>query len=281
MEIVSSISEMVQWSEEQRRRGRTIGFVPTMGALHDGHVSLLSESARDNDATVLSIFVNPTQFNESSDFDSYPRTWTADAALAEHNNVSLIFSPTAAEMYPSDGPTAVVPATLAHTMEGRHRPGHFSGVATIVLKLLNIVGPNCLYLGLKDFQQVAVLRAMVADLNVRVRVVEVPTVRDADGLALSSRNERLTEKDRFAARVLYRALRRAKELHLAGEHEASRLRDAALAVLAAEPRCELEYLEIVDSDTLQELSRVATDATVCVAARFGQVRLIDNIQLST
>lgn len=279
MELITSVGEMQAWSAGERNRGRTIGFVPTMGALHEGHGRLLRTSRTHNDATVLSIFVNPTQFDESSDYEKYPRTWDADLAAARRNDVSVVFAPSAAEMYPEGFDTHVRPGIVAQPMEGLHRPGHFEGVATVVLKLFQSVAPHRAYFGAKDYQQLAVIRAMVRDLNIPVDVEMVPTVRDADGLALSSRNARLSPDDRRAATVLHRALVAGRDAHVDGERRAEKIRSVVTALLATEPRCQPEYVEVADAGTLATTETTDTPSLVFVAARFGDVRLIDNIDL--
>lgn len=288
MEIIASIEGMRRWSETTRHAARTIGFVPTMGALHRGHAELLARSVHDNDMSVMSVFVNPTQFNDPDDFTSYPRTWDDDVELASRCGAEVLFAPGTPEMYPDGFSTSVHPGPLAETMEGLHRPGHFDGVATVVVKLLNIVRPHRAYFGEKDFQQLAVVRAVVGDLDLGVDIVGVDTVRDADGLALSSRNARLAPADRTAATVIHRALLAGRESLRAGATVGD-VRGRVAAELAGEPRCRTEYVEVVDGRTLRALPNggipsdagCVPDAVLCVAAWFGDVRLIDNMRLST
>lgn len=270
---------MRQWSRAAQSAGLSIGFVPTMGALHAGHAHLLGTSVDHNDRTVLSIFVNPTQFNQSADYATYPRTWDPDIDLARSLGVDAVFAPPVEEMYPGNGSTRVVPGPIASILEGVHRPGHFEGVATIVVKLLNAVRPDRAYFGLKDFQQVAVVRSVVQDLDVPVEIVALDTVRDDDGLALSSRNTRLSPDDRAAARVIHRALSAGMHTHAQGSRDAAHIRGAVAAELSAEPRCRVEYIEVADSRTLAPVSRISSPSVLLVAAWFADVRLIDNVQL--
>ena len=288
MEIVASIEEMRHWSAVERTRSRSIGFVPTMGALHPGHAALLARAARSDDSVVLSIFVNPTQFNDPTDFARYPRTWEQDVRIAEQSGADILFAPTTEEMYPPGFASTVRPGPVADPMEGRHRPGHFDGVATVVTKLLNIVHPHRAYFGEKDFQQLAVIRSVVGDLALNVDIVGVPTVREPDGVAMSSRNTRLTGPDRLAATVLRRALMAGLSAHHAGATVADIARRVGDEI-ATEPRCRPDYVEVVDAHTCSPLpahavvppARDGAAGVICVAAWFGDVRLIDNIPLST
>ena len=268
---------MRQWSDLQHLESRTIGFVPTMGALHDGHLHLLKTSKNANDLTVLSIFVNPTQFNSPVDFDKYPRTIDEDLALAESVGVDAVFAPSATEMYPQGFDTTIDPGSIAVGMEGEFRPGHFQGVATVVVKLLNATFPTRLYLGQKDYQQLAVLRQVVTDLDIPVDVVPVETIRHSDGLAMSSRNTRLTAQHRKDATIIHSALSRAVEIAREGEKSAENIRQVVHATLAQASSCRVEYVSIVDARDLTPVSEIRKPVVVCVAAHFGEVRLIDNM----
>jgi len=279
MKIIREIDEMHAASRAARMGGLSIGFVPTMGALHEGHLSLVRRARTHATLIVVSIFVNPLQFGPGEDFARYPRNLEADCALLEPEGVEVVFAPTAEQMYPPDANTVVYVEGLSERLDGRSRPGHFRGVSTVVAKLFHIVDPDCAVFGQKDAAQVAVLRRMVRDLNMPIDLVVAPIARDAEGLALSSRNAYLRPEERRQALVLYRALRRVEELAGAGETNSERLRSAALYVLADEPAAVLDYLEIVDPDTLLPVSSVAQGALVAVAANFGNTRLIDNVLL--
>ena len=263
-----------------RQSSRPLGLVPTMGALHEGHLALVRRARRENAALAVSIFVNPAQFGPQEDLAQYPRDLERDLDLLRAEGVDLVFVPTPEEVYPPGFDTWVEPGELATRLEGAVRPGHFRGVATVVAKLFNIIRPDRAYFGQKDGQQVAVIRRLTADLNLGPEVVVAPTVRDADGLALSSRNAYLTAAQRAAAPVIYRALRRAEELRRAGVQDAGQLRQAARALLEEEPLIEaIDYVSVADADTLEELDAIPGRAMVSVAARIGRVRLIDNVML--
>jgi pantoate--beta-alanine ligase len=258
----------------------SIGLVPTMGALHRGHAKLLETARRENDVVVASIFVNPTQFDRKEDLENYPRTMEEDLRICDSCGVDLVFAPPASEMYPEypDAPLTFVdlPALTAHLC-GAHRPGHFRGVATVVLKLLNIVQPHRAYFGEKDAQQLAVIRRMVADLNVPVSIVPVATVREEDGLALSSRNKHLTPEQRAVAPLLSGALRAAVSAIDHGERSTEVLRNAAQATFSQNPEARVEYFEITDPDTLVPVERVAGPVLIAAAMWLGSTRLIDNM----
>jgi pantoate--beta-alanine ligase len=271
---------MRAWSRACRADGATIAVVPTMGALHDGHLALVAEARRRADAVIVTIFVNPLQFNQPSDFDAYPRPIDLDLELCRIRGVDAVYAPTAAVMYPAGFDTHVEPGILAERLEGPMRPGHFRGVTTVVTKLIAATAPDLAVFGRKDYQQLAIVRRMVTDLDLGVEVVGVDTVREADGLARSSRNARLGPHARAAAVVLPRALEAVRELHAAGEREVGVLRAAGTAVLATEPLASVEYLEIVDAGDLGAIDRADRDAVVLVAAWFGDVRLIDNLVLA-
>ena len=263
---------------------RPLGLVPTMGALHDGHLSLTLRARADSATMTVSIFVNPTQFGAGEDFNSYPRSFERDLQLLAEQGTDLVFAPPPEEVYPHGFDTWIEPGSVAEGQEGEARPGHFKGVATVVAKLFSIVRADRAYFGQKDGQQVAVIRRMAQDLNLGVEVVTMPTIREADGLALSSRNAYLTTDQRLAAPVIYRALCAAQELWRGGEQDAGRLRAAAMAVLQGEPMLELvDYVSVVDADSMAPVERADTSGgrrvMVAVAAKLGQPRLIDNIIL--
>jgi len=279
MRIIHEISEMQTASRVAREQGRTIGFVPTMGALHEGHLSLVRQARKRASLVVVSIFVNPLQFGPSEDFERYPRTLEEDCTKLEPEGVELVFAPSTAAMYPSGATTVVYVEGLSERLDGSSRPGHFRGVSTVVAKLFHIVQPDCAVFGQKDAAQVAVLRRMVRDLNMPVEMIIAPTVREPDGLALSSRNAYLSAEERRQALVLRRALARIEELAQAGEARAERLRAEALVVLASEPAAKLDYLELVHPETLAPVADLTQGALAAVAAFLGSTRLIDNIVL--
>lgn len=257
---------------------RPLGLVPTMGALHEGHLTLVRRAREENATVAASIFVNPTQFGANEDLATYPRDMERDLALLEAEGVDLVYAPAPEEVYPPGFDTWVEPGALAERLEGAARPGHFRGVATVVTKLFNVVNPDRGYFGQKDGQQLAVIRQLVRDLNLGVEIVAVPTVRDADGLALSSRNAYLTREQREAAPVIYRALSEARDLWSRGETNAETLRLAARKILGDEPLIEeIDYVSVADATTLVELAEVDTPALVSTAVRLGRTRLIDNV----
>ena len=261
---------------------RPLGLVPTMGALHEGHLALVRRARAENATVAVSIFVNPTQFGANEDLATYPRDMQRDLALLEAEGVDLVYAPAPEEVYPPGFDTWIEPGALGERLEGAARPGHFRGVATVVAKLFNVVRPNRAYFGQKDGQQLAVIRQMVRDLNMGIEIVAVPTVRDADGLALSSRNVYLTPEQQQAAPVIYRALSEAQRLWLEGETEAERLRGAVRDILKSEPLLEgIEYVSVADAGTLEELEHVEGPAMVSTAVRLGQTRLIDNLLIGS
>ncbi len=281
MQILTTIDDFRSVREKIRSTG-SLGFVPTMGYLHDGHLELVRHARVENGRVAVSIFMNPTQFGPDEDLRTYPRDFEGDQALLEKAGCDLLFYPAVEEMYPPDGGDVhVLPGKLATVLEGASRPGHFRGVATVVAKLFNIVQPERAYFGQKDGQQLVVIRRMARDLDFPVKIVAVPTVREPDGLAMSSRNTYLSPDERSGATVLYRALMRAQELHLKGEQDAKVLRAAVFDVLASECLAVADYVSIADPDTLEELDWVDADALVSLAVRIGQTRLIDNILLGS
>ncbi len=275
MRIVHSIADFRGWLAQTRR---PLGFVPTMGALHAGHGRLIDEARAASASVALSIFVNPIQFNQSEDYARYPRPLEADLAFCAARGVDVVFAPPVEEMYPQPQVTFVEVGRVADHMEGRFRPGHFRGVATVVLKLFQIVQPDRAYFGEKDAQQLAVIRRMVQDLNLPVQIAGVPTVREPDGLALSSRNRHLSAEERAIAPRLYQALRVAEQRIAAGETGAEAVKRAAREVLAAEPRMRVEYLEIAGDAEMQPVESIAGPVRVAAAVWVGRTRLIDNIR---
>ena len=276
MKTVSTVADLRAELLEYRRAGRRIGLVPTMGAFHEGHLSLMRRARRDCDVVVVSLFVNPAQFNDSGDLDAYPRDPERDAGLATEIGVDYLFAPPVKEVYPSGFDTTVAVAGVTETLEGAHRGrGHFDGVTTIVTKLFNMVSPDVAYFGQKDAQQAVVIRRLVRDLDMPVAIEVCPTVREADGLAMSSRNVHLSAADRARATALHRALRAAQDAIHAGERDPGAARERALAELTA-AGIEPEYVELVSADTLAPLHRIAGDVLAVLAARVGDTRLIDN-----
>jgi pantoate--beta-alanine ligase len=256
-----------------------VGFVPTMGYLHEGHLSLVKQAREENGSVVVSIFVNPTQFGPREDFRSYPRDTKRDLAMLEPLT-DIVFMPSSLEIYPEDFDTWIVPGDITERLEGAARPGHFRGVATVVAKLFNIVQPMRAYFGQKDAQQVAVVKKMVADLNLNLQIVTCPTVREPDGLAMSSRNIYLTKEQRGQATALYRSLTRAQELWARGEKNAGTIRLEMTEIIEKESQADISYISIAHPETLKEmLHRVKAPALVSLAVKFGKTRLIDNILL--
>jgi pantoate--beta-alanine ligase len=276
MNTVRTIAELRSALAGPRRSGRAIGLVPTMGALHEGHLSLIRRAREQSDVVVMSLFVNPSQFNEAADLAAYPRDEQRDAALAQQAGVDYLFAPSPEEMYPPGFATTVSVDGVTEPLEGVHRGrSHFDGVTTVVTKLLNIVGPDAAYFGQKDAQQAIVIRRLVADLDIPVRIEVCPTAREPDGLAMSSRNVLLSPDERASAASLHRALRTIQGAVAAGQRDCATARTQALVELTS-PGLELEYLELVSPDTLAPLQRLDGDALAVVAARFGATRLIDN-----
>ncbi|MDD2319669.1 MAG: pantoate--beta-alanine ligase [Geobacteraceae bacterium] len=280
MHIITSVVEMQERATAALAAGKTISFVPTMGFLHQGHASLLREGRARGDLLVLSIFVNPTQFGVGEDFESYPRDLQRDSETARDNGVDIIFAPTAGEMYPSGYQTYVNVEKVTLPLCGASRPGHFRGVTTVVAKLFNIVKPTYAFFGQKDFQQLVVISRMVRDLNMDVTVVGLPTVREDDGLAMSSRNAYLSPEERLGARCLSRALAAVSELYHAGEVVVERLRAELLRILDSEPLARIDYAEFRDGDSLEEVGLADDRTVVALAVRIGTTRLIDNIMIA-
>lgn len=280
MEVIRAVAAIRAACDRARAEGRTVGFVPTMGAFHEGHRSLLRRARAECDLAVCSIFVNPTQFEDPADLAAYPRDEEEDLRQAEAIGIDLAFVPGVEEMYPAGPPEVTVdPGPLGERLEGASRPGHFRGVATVVAKLFHAVGPCRAYFGEKDAQQLAVIRRMVRDLDFPVEIVACPTVREPDGLALSSRNRRLTPEQREAAGCLFLALAEAAELARAGERDAAKLVAVMAREIGATPGARLDYVAVVDEETFEEVREITRPARALVAARFGEVRLIDNLLL--
>lgn len=278
MDLIASGDVVRKALQSARAGGASVGLVPTMGALHAGHISLMGAARRECDCVAVSIFVNPTQFGDASDLAAYPRNLDTDLAMCRAAGVDVVFAPSVAEMYPEGSlDTAVVPGQLSEVLEGPSRPGHFTGVATIVTKLLSIAGSCRAYFGEKDFQQLAIVRRLVGDLDFAVEVVGCPTVREADGLAMSSRNGRLDPAERRAATALVRALSAGADLVAAGERSASRVEAAMTAVLDAEALVRADYAAVADPMSLRAVSDITTEVRLLVAAGVGPVRLIDNL----
>lgn len=280
MRRVERVDDLRGILDEARAAGRTVGFVPTMGSFHEGHLGLVRAARAESDVVVVSIFVNPLQFGEGEDLDAYPRDPEGDAAAAEAEGVDVLFAPSVEEMYPRECVTTVHVAELSEGLCGVARPAHFDGVATVVSKLFSIVGPCRAYFGKKDYQQLAVVRRLVADLGMPVEVVGCPLVREPDGVAMSSRNAYLGTEERRAATVLHRALVAGVEAARAGERDAEALARLVAGVVASEPRARLEYAEVVSADDLRPVRRLDGDVLVAVAARLGRARLIDNATLA-
>ena len=278
LSTVTTIADLRTRLDRTRAGGERVGFVPTMGYLHEGHASLMRAARADCDLVLASIFVNPLQFGAGEDLDAYPRDLAGDTALADAEGVDLLFVPSGSEMYPEGAVrTTVSVAEVSAPLEGRARPTHFAGVATVVAKLFSIVGPCRAYFGEKDFQQVAVVRQMVHDLSIPVDVVACPTVREADGLALSSRNAYLTDVERAAAPVVHAALQVGRMAIDAGERDRAKVQTLMADLIEAEPLATLDYAEVVDARTLQPIDPLAGDLRLLAAVRFGTARLIDNL----
>ncbi len=276
MDIITTVTEMVKARE---RAQRPLGLVPTMGYLHEGHLTLARRARQENLTVVASIFVNPTQFGPTEDFASYPRDMERDLNMLRGEGVDIVFAPTVDEMYPKGYSTYVDVEGVTKPLEGARRPGHFRGVGTVVTKLFTIVRPDRSYFGQKDGQQVVVIKKLTQDLNLGTDIIVVPTVREPDGLAMSSRNVYLTPEERRAAPVLYRALCRARELWEQGQRDAGVLRQEMVRIITSEPLAHIDYVSIADAGTLGELTQVDRLAMVSLAVRFGRTHLIDNITL--
>ena len=272
---------MASISRKLRRENKTIAFVPTMGALHEGHLSLVKEARASSDVVIVSIFVNPEQFNDKDDLDRYPRDLTGDAALLAEYEVDYVFAPEGSEIYPEGFSTYVYVEGISEGLEGVSRPGHFRGVATVVAILFNAIRPDLAFFGQKDAQQVAVIRRMTTDLGFETEIVVVPTVREESGLALSSRNQLLPPEERSKAAVVFAGLREAKLAFKQGERNAAKLIEIVQRRIADEPLAVVDYISVVDGKTLEPIEKVGeTETLIAAAVRFGKVRLIDNVVLN-
>jgi pantoate--beta-alanine ligase len=279
MKIIDSISRMSTLARIHKKEGKTVGFVPTMGYLHDGHLSLARAARKHTDVVVMSIFVNPIQFGPKEDLHRYPRDLRRDESMAREAGVDIVFCPSSNEMYPEGFSTYVGVEGLSGVMCGASRPGHFKGVATVVAKLFGIVRPDVAYFGQKDAQQAAIIRKMVKDLNMGVEIKVMPIAREKDGLAMSSRNIFLSESERADAVAIYMSLKRAEELVASGERDPERISEEMERMLSAKRSMKKDYISIVDPDALKKLDRIDDEALVAVAAYIGKTRLIDNIVL--
>jgi len=276
MQVINTIAEM---RKLRRQLSEPVGFVPTMGYFHEGHLSLVRQARKENSTVVVSIFVNPTQFGPGEDFQDYPRDLNRDLELLEREKVDIVFVPSEEEMYPRDFNSWVDVEKVTERLEGASRPGHFRGVATICAKLFNIIQPTRAYFGQKDAQQAIVIKKMVADLNMNLEIVVVPTVRESNGLAMSSRNTYLNPEERQAATVLFKALSLARELWQGGEKDADKIRHQMTSLIQKEPLAKIDYVSIADANTLEELKKIDRPAIVLLAVRIGKTRLIDNVIL--
>jgi len=275
--IVEKVKDMKKLSEKYLKENKTIGFVPTMGFLHEGHLSLVRRAREENDIVVVSIFVNPTQFGPNEDYESYPRDFERDVKLLKELNVDVVFYPSVEEMYPKDFSTYVEETKLSRYLCGKSRPGHFRGVCTIVTKLFNIVRPTRAYFGQKDAQQFRVIKRMVRDLNMDVELVECPIVREHDGLAMSSRNIYLSGDERAQALALYNSLKLAENLIKSGERDAEVVKNAMKEFLFRYDKVKIDYVEIVDEETLEPVKHIEGKVIVAIACWVGKARLIDNV----
>lgn len=281
MEIINRRQRMASLARKIRRENKTIGFVPTMGALHEGHLSLIQEARQMSDIVIVSIFVNPTQFNDKKDLEKYPRDLTADASLLSEYQVDYIFAPDESEIYGENFSTYVYVENLTETLEGMSRPGHFRGVATVVTILFNTIRPDFAFFGQKDAQQVAVIERLTKDLGFDTEIIIAPTVREKSGLAMSSRNERLSAAERNAAAIIYQALREAKSEVTKGERNTAKIAEIVRSKISSEPLANIDYIAVVDKETLETLEKVGEKPIlVVVAVRFGEIRLIDNVILN-
>jgi len=276
MQTISKIPELRAALDEARRAGKTVGLVPTMGAFHEGHLSLMRRAKAENDLCVVTLFVNPTQFNDPSDFARYPRDTDRDARMAEVEGVDFLFLPAPPAMYPEGFDTTVIVHALSDRLEGASRPGHFAGVSTVVTKLLNIAQADRAYFGEKDWQQLQIVRALARDLNIPTEIIGLPIVREPDGLALSSRNVRLSPEQRSAALVLAAALDGAEAQVRAGIQDAALIEAGMRQAIEAQPLAGLDYAVVADQQMLQGVEEIGAGAIALVAATFGRVRLIDN-----
>jgi pantoate--beta-alanine ligase len=279
MEIIVQSKEMQRRAEQRRREGMIIAFVPTMGFLHDGHLSLMREGRKRGDCLVTSIFVNPTQFGPAEDFDRYPRDLKQDLKLVQGVGVDIVFTPSVAEMYPDGFQTFVEVERVTRNLCGISRPHHFRGVTSVVAKLFNIVKPHLAFFGQKDYQQLIAIKRMVKDLNMDIEVVGMPTIREPDGVAMSSRNAFLNPKKRKEAACLYRSLLKGKELFAQGERSAATILQEVSRIIEEDKSAVIEYIKICDAHTLEDIEEIKGEAVIALAVKMGKTRLIDNIIL--
>jgi pantoate--beta-alanine ligase len=279
MNIIKSVAEIQAFSDACRKQGKTIVFVPTMGYLHQGHAHLMQEGRKLGDVLIASIFVNPTQFGPGEDFEKYPRDWERDAQLCASAGVDVIFAPTAEEMYPQGYQTSITVSQVSQNLCGVSRPTHFQGVATVVAKLFNCTKPHVALFGEKDFQQLVVIQRMVKDLNMDIRIIGFPTVREQDGLAMSSRNTYLNAEERISALSLSQGLARARELFQQGERSARVLSATVRQIIEKEKCAAVDYIKVCDIETLQDIETIARPAVMALAVKIGKARLIDNVVL--
>jgi len=277
MEVIKTVKEMKEFSSRSRQAGKTISFVPTMGYFHEGHLSLMREARTRGDLLIVSLFVNPTQFGPKEDFKNYPRDFERDRKMAEGVGVDILFAPEAGDMYPPDHQTVVRVEKVTQNLCGRSRPTHFQGVTTVVSMLFEIVMPHVAIFGQKDYQQLVAIQQMARDLHMSVEVLGMPTIREADGLAMSSRNTYLPPDERKAALSLHRSLQKAKELLQKGERRADWILREMNEILRSEPLVRIDYVQICDARTLQDVGRIEADVVVALAAYLGKTRLIDNL----
>jgi len=281
MKVIETIKEMKELAFQARGAGKIITFVPTMGYFHEGHLSLMREGRKRGDLLIVSLFVNPTQFGPSEDFKNYPKDFERDGKMAQEVGVDILFTPEAMEMYPPDHQTIVRVEKVTQNLCGKSRPTHFQGVTTVVLMLFEIVMPHMAIFGEKDYQQLVTIQQMAKDLHMSVEVLGMPTVREADGLAMSSRNTYLLPEERKAALSLHRSLQKAKELLQKGERKADRILNEVRGILQSEPLVRVDYAQICDAYTLQDVDRIEGDVVIALAAYLGKTRLIDNLVYRT
>lgn len=277
MEVIQRVARMKEIINDIKQEKKLIGFVPTMGCLHEGHLSLVREARKMSDVLIASIFVNPKQFGPNEDYERYPRNIAKDTELLQKENVDYIFYPTVEEMYPAGYKTYVEVEQLSQKLCGKSRPNHFRGVTTVVSKLFNIIQPNFAFFGQKDAQQTIIIKRMLKDLNSNIEIITMPIVREVDGLALSSRNVYLNPDERKAATILYKSLMKAKDLFQTGERKAAKISKAIIDVLSSEPLAKIDYIEIVDMENLDPLKTIEKNALIAIAIYVGSTRLIDNI----
>lgn len=277
METITDIKEMQNKSFYLRGIDKEMGFVPTMGSLHQGHISLIKRCKKENDLTIVSIFVNPLQFNEQNDYKNYPRLLNEDLNICQKLQVDIVFAPTCEEMYPEEPLTSVCVDGLSSNLCGEYRPGHFKGVSTVVVKLFNITNPHRAYFGAKDYQQAQIVRKLVKDLNFDIKIIVLPTVRDSNGLALSSRHKYLNQEEKKAASVLYESLKKATSLLDGGINDPKIIVDQMHKMIRREPLAEIEYIKICHPNHLSDLEYIEDEALVALAVKFGKARLIDNM----